>query len=111
MFDFAVTGRPILFFTYDLEHYRDELRGFYFDLTAAAPGPLLRTSDELIGAIRDVEAVAAQHSDAYARFRQTFCYLEDGRATDRVLAHVFPADDHHDPVPPATRRGDSHAHR
>ncbi|WP_289010019.1 bifunctional glycosyltransferase family 2 protein/CDP-glycerol:glycerophosphate glycerophosphotransferase, partial [uncultured Thermomonospora sp.] len=27
MFDFACTGRPILFFTYDLEHYRDELRG------------------------------------------------------------------------------------
>jgi CDP-glycerol glycerophosphotransferase (TagB/SpsB family) len=27
MFDFANTGRPMLFFTYDLEHYRDRLRG------------------------------------------------------------------------------------
>ena len=113
MFDFAVTGRPILFFTYDLEHYRDELRGFYFDLTAAAPGPLLRTSDELIGAISDIEAVAARHHEAYARFRRTFCHLEDGRATDRVLARVLPTDDHQDgpdPSPPTPRRGDCHAH-
>ena len=39
MFDFAATGRPMLFFTYDLEHYRDQLRGFYFDFEAEAPGP------------------------------------------------------------------------
>jgi len=113
MFDFAVTGRPILFFTYDLEHYRDELRGFYFDLTAVAPGPLLRTSDELLDAISDIEVVATRHHEAYARFRRTFCHLEDGRATERVLARIFPRDDHHDgsdPAPPAPRRGDSHAH-
>ena len=38
MFDFAVTGKPMFFFTYDLEHYRDEVRGFYFDFEAEAPG-------------------------------------------------------------------------
>ena len=37
MFDFAVTGRPMLFFTYDLERYRDRLRGFYFDFEAEHP--------------------------------------------------------------------------
>ena len=58
MFDFASTGRPMLFFTYDLAHYRDKLRGFYFDFEAEAPGPLLSTSDEVVAAIRDVDAVA-----------------------------------------------------
>ena len=52
MFDFAVTGRPMLFFTYDLEQYRDQLRGFYFDFEAEAPGPLLATSDEVLAAVR-----------------------------------------------------------
>src|SRR5690606_1326435 len=28
-FDYAPLGRPIVFFPYDLEEYRDELRGFY----------------------------------------------------------------------------------
>src|SRR3712207_7076059 len=48
MFDFAITGRPMLFFTYDLAYFRDELRGFYFDLEDVAPGPMLSTSTELI---------------------------------------------------------------
>ncbi len=38
MFDYANTGRPMLFFTYDLADYRDRLRGFYFDFEAEAPG-------------------------------------------------------------------------
>src|SRR5207253_3081410 len=52
MFDFAVTGRPILLFTYDLADYRDRLRGFYFDLEEIAPGPLLGTSDEVLTGLR-----------------------------------------------------------
>ncbi len=51
MFDFANTGRPMLFYTYDLDAYRDEIRGFYFDFAERAPGPLLRTTDELAAAL------------------------------------------------------------
>ena len=38
MFDFAITGKPLLFFTYDLDDYRDDLRGFYFDFAESRPG-------------------------------------------------------------------------
>ena len=85
MFDFAITGKPMLFFTYDLAYFRDELRGFYFDLAEAAPAPLLETSTDLVGAIADIDAVVAENADRYARFRETFCSLEDGAATQRVL--------------------------
>jgi CDP-glycerol glycerophosphotransferase (TagB/SpsB family) len=91
MFDFAITGKPMLFFTYDLEYFRDELRGFYFDLEDVAPGPLLPTSKELVEAIADLDAVAADHAERYARFRETFCHLEDGHATERVLDLLFPS--------------------
>jgi CDP-glycerol glycerophosphotransferase (TagB/SpsB family) len=91
MFDFAITGKPLLFYTYDLEYFRDELRGFYFDLAEAAPTPLLRTSEELVAAIADIDAIAAEHADDYARFRQTFTHLEDGAATRRVLDLLFPS--------------------
>ncbi|MEU1015856.1 bifunctional glycosyltransferase family 2 protein/CDP-glycerol:glycerophosphate glycerophosphotransferase [Streptomyces sp. NPDC005898] len=91
MFDFAVTGRPMLFFTYDLEHYRDRLRGFYFDFERRAPGPLVPTSDDLIAALRDVEAASEPYAEAYEAFRAAFCDLDDGRAAarvvDRMLAH------------------------
>jgi CDP-glycerol glycerophosphotransferase (TagB/SpsB family) len=108
MFDFAITGKPMLFFTYDLAYFRDELRGFYFDLEDVAPGPLVSTSKELVDAIADLDAVSAQHAERYARFRETFCHLEDGAATERVLDLLFPPGT---PAPgtPTTRGGDHRA--
>ena len=91
MFDYAVTGRPILFFAYDLAEYRDSLRGFYFDFEAEAPGPLLADSAEVIEAIRDVDAVAAAHRHAYQRFAARFCSLDDGKAGVRACDRLFGA--------------------
>ncbi|WP_104524717.1 CDP-glycerol glycerophosphotransferase family protein [Blastococcus atacamensis] len=91
MFDFAITGRPLLFYTYDLESYRDELRGFYFDLEDVAPGPLVRDSRELVTAIADLDSIRSEYAERYARFQETFCHLEDGSATERVLDLILPA--------------------
>ena len=84
MFDFAGTGRPMVFHTYDLEHYRDTLRGFCFDFATQAPGPLVPTSAGVVEALRDLASVTETHRDAYARFRESFCDLDDGTAAARV---------------------------
>ncbi|MFI6293270.1 CDP-glycerol glycerophosphotransferase family protein [Nonomuraea sp. NPDC050790] len=89
MFDFAVTGRPMLFHTYDLEHYRDTLRGFYFDFEAEAPGPLLRETGEVIAAVADLDEVKEKYAGLYADFARTFCPLDDGHAAARVVGRVF----------------------
>jgi CDP-glycerol glycerophosphotransferase len=89
MFDYAVTGRPMVFFTYDLAEYRDNLRGFYFDFEAEAPGPLLATSAEVIGALTDIDAVSAPYRDTYQRFAARFCPLDDGKAAARVCDRLF----------------------
>jgi len=89
MFDFANTGRPMLFFTYDLETYRDEVRGFYFDFLERAPGPLLETSDHVAQALRDLDAVRAEYAQRYAGFAAEFCELDDGHAAQRVVDRVF----------------------
>lgn len=85
MFDFAVTGRPMLFFTYDLERYRDRIRGFYFDFEAEAPGPLLRTSGDVIDALRNLAAIEGSYRGAYEAFAAKFCSLEDGQAAARAV--------------------------
>jgi len=89
MFDFAPTGRPMLFFTYDLAQYRDQLRGFYFDFEAQAPGPLLSTSAEVVEAIANLDQVAAQYADAYRAFAARFCPLDDGKAAARACDRIF----------------------
>ena len=89
MFDFANTGRPMLFFTYDLDAYRDQVRGLYLDLAERAPGPLLRTTDEVAAALNDLDAVRADYEQRYRDFAGTFCELDDGGAAGRVVDRVF----------------------
>ena len=88
-FDYSVLQRPILFFTYDLDRYRDELRGFYLDLESAAPGPLLRDNDAVIAALRDLEGVRQRYADRLREFRDTYAPRDDGGASDRVLDAFF----------------------
>ena len=88
MFDFAVTGKPILFLAPDLDHYRGS-RGFYLDFEADAPGPILSTSDEVVARLADMPAMVAQYSDRYAAWNATFNAWDDGHASQRVVDAVF----------------------
>jgi CDP-glycerol glycerophosphotransferase len=107
MFDVAGTGTPLLFHTWDLERYRDEIRGFTFDLAAEAPGPLLRTSAQVAEALADVQAARAPYRAAYAAFAARYCPWDDGGASARVVDAVFGAAAQ-EPGPPGegTRRTD-----
>ena len=84
MFDFAITGKPMLFYAYDLESYRDSLRGFYFDFQPLAPGPVLETSAEVIDALQHLDEVTEAYRERYATFQELFTHLDDGHATDRL---------------------------
>jgi CDP-glycerol glycerophosphotransferase len=87
MFDFSVTGKPIYFYTPDLEHYRDDLRGFYFDLIAEAPGPVISDPDELVRSIRKPEP--AEFADRYAAWQAKFNPRDDGQAGERVVRRLL----------------------
>ena len=89
MFDFAITRKPMLFFGYDLERFREDSGGFYLDFERRAPGPLLRTSAELVRALRDPDRATAPYQDAYRWFRGTFCDLDDGRAAARAVDRML----------------------
>ena len=88
-FDFANLRRPILFYVYDFERYRDQLRGFYFDMETGCPGPLLYTSGEVAEALEELQSVEERYADKYREFTERFCSLDDGRAAERVVKKVF----------------------
>ena len=88
MFDFAVTGKPMIFLTPDIEKYVAD-RGFYFDFVGEAPGPICHTTAEVIGALEIINDVAKQYGKSYKAWQQKFNSLEDGKATTRVIAEVF----------------------
>jgi CDP-glycerol glycerophosphotransferase len=89
MFDFANTGRPMIFYAWDLDTYRDTVRGFYFDFEKEAPGRLVTDLGGLHDAIRDIDATPRESADRYARFVEKFCALDDGKAAARVVDAMF----------------------
>lgn len=88
-FDYANLKRPMLFYVYDIEQYRDNLRGFYFDFEAKAPGLLVKTTEEIIDAVKHIHWFGFTPSAETEAFYHKFCYLEDGQASERVVQKVF----------------------
>jgi CDP-glycerol glycerophosphotransferase len=91
MFDFVLTDKPVLLFAYDLEAFRDRIRGFYFDIEPIAPGPLLRSQSSVVTALQNLDQVQESFGARYKAFAHSFGHLEDGRATERVLNRLFSA--------------------
>ncbi|MNN61369.1 CDP-glycerol:poly(glycerophosphate) glycerophosphotransferase [compost metagenome] len=88
-FDFAVTGRPILFYCYDLALYASAIRGFYLDVHEDLPGPVAESTEELVALLGDLDTVAREYALRYRAFQQRFCSLNDGRVARRVVQAVF----------------------
>ncbi|MGL3149800.1 CDP-glycerol glycerophosphotransferase family protein [Microbacterium sp. A82] len=88
MFDYSVTGKPMYFMVPDLEHYRGELRGFYFELAERAPGPLVTTQDELVDALKD-DTVPGRFAERYRAWQKQFNTRDDGRAAERVVSRML----------------------
>jgi teichoic acid ribitol-phosphate primase len=93
IFEFALLGRPMVFFAPDYEAYERE-RGFYFDYRTGVPGPIVETTADLAAYLRegrfDLERVE--------RFRAASFDVADGRSSERVTDALI--------VPSLTRAGD-----
>lgn len=83
-FDYANLRRPILYYTYDLDKYENVLRGFYIDIHSEVPGPLLKTTEEVIDAIVNIEDLKEEYAEKYDAFYERFCSFEDGNASKRI---------------------------
>ena len=88
-FDYAGLNRPIIFYMYDIEDYRDRLRGFYFDIEKDAPGPIVENEKDLFDAIDYALKNGHASPEAFKNFHDRFCYLEDGKATERVVKRLL----------------------
>jgi CDP-glycerol glycerophosphotransferase len=90
MFDFTVTGKPILFLAPDLSRYEEE-RGFYFDYRATVPGPVLKTPQDVLDALSRLDKIKNEYAAKYKNWQERFNPLEDGHSTKRVVEIVFSA--------------------
>ena len=84
MFDFSVTGKPIIFLAPDFDDYVAK-RGFYFDFEQLAPGPILTDSSFLRKALESIDSQKSEYAQRYLAWQMKFNKLEDGLASKRVV--------------------------
>lgn len=84
IFEFAVLGRPMVFYAPDREAYEVE-RGFYWDYASFVPGPIVADSAELAKIIAENRFDLKAVEDFARRFH---CRL-DGQASSRVVEQVL----------------------
>ncbi len=85
-FDYAILERPIIFYMYDLEKYRDEIRGFYLRLEEL-PGEIVMTEDGLVELIKLYKN--RRNSDMHRTFNVRFNSLNDGKSSERLIDKII----------------------
>lgn len=86
MFDFAITKKPCVLYTSDLEEYLKKDRNLYFNINEL-PFPICRNNNELIETIKafDIE----KYINALNKFDLKIGSFEDGNASKRVYEKVI----------------------
>ena len=86
-FDYANLKRPIIFYMYDIDMYKNDMRGFYIDLNDL-PGNIITTEDELIKDIKNVTN-KFKYDEKYKRFNEKYNYLDDEKSSERVIEKIM----------------------
>ena len=86
VFEYSLFERPMIFLAHDLEDFFD-WRGFYYDYDELTPGPVVKTTEEVINYISDIDNL--YDKQAVKDFRNKFMCSCDGHATERIIETVF----------------------
>lgn len=86
-FDFANLKRPIMFFMYDYELYKGQMRDFYLDLNDL-PGPIVFENDDLCKTISELEQ-KFEYDDKYKAFNDKFNTFNDAFSSKRALGECI----------------------
>ena len=83
-FEYSLLNKPMIFFTYDLEEYIEK-RDFYYPFESFVPGPIARTTDDIIEIINNSKF----DLNKVDKFRDKFLSSLDGKSTKRVVDELL----------------------
>lgn len=80
--EFALLNKPILYYMYDLEDYEVE-RGFYYNYLDHLAGPIIKTEEELIDAVRHIDKISVEYIEQYKAYNLRYNSHNDGHVCER----------------------------
>jgi CDP-glycerol glycerophosphotransferase (TagB/SpsB family) len=88
-FDYAITGKPMVFLVPDLDDYSSGVRGFLTPFAETAPGPFVTTTEEVVSEVRHVPALASHWAERVAAFDAQVNPFQDGHAAERMVDAIL----------------------
>lgn len=95
MFDYSILDRPIIYYVHDIEEYQHQLRGFYFDLEQYAPGPIIKSEEQLCSLLERLvndESNLIKFKSSYHKkleeFRRKFNHEDSGSSSNKVIEFI-----------------------
>lgn len=82
IFEYSLFEKPMIFYAYDLEEYESS-RAFYYDYKSFVPGPIVKTTDEVISEIKKSEN--GFDKSKIIAFKEEFMSSCDGKSTKRIF--------------------------
>lgn len=87
-FDFAILKKPMIFYPYDFEKYRDDDRGFYFPYEETVPGPICDSEERVIEEIKDVKRDPEKFTKHLDQFNKKFNDTEFQGSSEKILKTI-----------------------
>ena len=87
-FDYALTGKPMIFLVPDLRAYHRARPGV-IPYEPTAPGPLVTSTREVVRHLQDLDGLRRSTAPLIDEFRRAYADLDDGHAAARLTDAVF----------------------
>lgn len=87
--DYMLTNKPMISFAYDYDRYKEKERGTFYELDFAFPGPICKTFDGLISALKNIiEIDFHQEYQDYNAKKEIFFKYNDQKNSQRVVSMI-----------------------
>ncbi|MBS4200651.1 CDP-glycerol glycerophosphotransferase family protein [Bacillus sp. FJAT-49732] len=83
-FEYGLLNKPMLFFAYDVEEYVQK-RDFYYEYSSFIPGPLVKSTDDMIKTIKNEDF----KMEKIKPFIEYFFDHHDGKSSERVVDQLI----------------------
>ena len=84
--DYCYLEKPIIFYAYDLENYKNNIRGFYYDYETFIPkNSLAKTNEEILKIIKEHLIL----KEEMKKFRIKNHKFNDGKSSERIIEYLF----------------------
>lgn len=87
-FDYLITDRPVIHFTYDYEYYKKKDRGLYYEREDVMAGALAENEEELLTAIDD-SLTNDQYKTRRHEMRKRFITYESNHSCEDIYTYLI----------------------